>query len=92
MSSRPAIRLRPKTDPRPIRRGFPWVYDNQLVTDRRTRALEPGSIAVLLGAATGRDGIGGASVLASASFDEESGTLLGVSDSARKRHREYRGP
>ncbi|MGF1665723.1 MAG: phosphoribosylformylglycinamidine synthase subunit PurL [Acidimicrobiia bacterium] len=32
-----------------------------------------GSIAVLLGNATGRDGIGGASVLASASFDEESG-------------------
>ncbi|MCI0544003.1 MAG: AIR synthase related protein, partial [Actinobacteria bacterium] len=33
-------------------------------------AGEPGSIAVLLGKATGRDGIGGASVLASASFDE----------------------
>ena len=32
-----------------------------------------GNIAVLLGNATGRDGIGGASILASASFDEESG-------------------
>jgi phosphoribosylformylglycinamidine synthase len=32
----------------------------------------PGTAAVLLGRATGRDGIGGASVLASASFDEES--------------------
>ena len=32
-----------------------------------------GNIAVLLGAATGRDGIGGASILASASFDEASG-------------------
>jgi len=32
-----------------------------------------GNIALLLGAATGRDGIGGASILASASFDEESG-------------------
>jgi len=32
----------------------------------------PGSAAVLLGKATGRDGIGGASVLASASFDDES--------------------
>jgi phosphoribosylformylglycinamidine synthase len=31
-----------------------------------------GSVAVLLGNATGRDGIGGASVLASASFDESS--------------------
>ena len=47
MSSRPVIRLLPKTDPRPIRRGFPWVYTNQLVTDRRTKALEPGSIATL---------------------------------------------
>ncbi len=34
-------------------------------------AGEPGNVAVLLGNATGRDGIGGASVLASASFDEE---------------------
>jgi phosphoribosylformylglycinamidine synthase len=37
-------------------------------------AGDEGSIAVLLGNATGRDGIGGASVLASASFDEESGS------------------
>lgn len=33
----------------------------------------PGTVAVLLGATTGRDGIGGASVLASASFDETAG-------------------
>ena len=33
-----------------------------------------GNIAVLLGASTGRDGIGGASVLASAGFDEASST------------------
>src|SRR5690606_9274319 len=33
-------------------------------------AGEAGNVAVLLGSATGRDGIGGASVLASASFDE----------------------
>ena len=36
-------------------------------------AGEPGTVAILLGKATGRDGIGGASVLASASFDDESG-------------------
>jgi 23S rRNA (cytosine1962-C5)-methyltransferase len=41
------VRLRPKIDPRPLRRGFPWVYADQLVTDRRTKALEPGSFAVL---------------------------------------------
>ncbi|MGH8871483.1 MAG: phosphoribosylformylglycinamidine synthase subunit PurL [Acidimicrobiia bacterium] len=35
-------------------------------------AGKPGTVAILLGGATGRDGIGGASVLASASFDDES--------------------
>jgi len=34
------------------------------------RAERPGDLAVLLGAKTGRDGIGGASVLASATFEE----------------------
>src|SRR6056297_3768549 len=43
----PVIRLKPKTDARAIRHGAPWVFDNELVTDRRTRALAPGSIAVL---------------------------------------------
>lgn len=47
MSDRPVIRLRPKIDPRPLKRGFPWVYDNQLVTDRRTKALAPGSVVTL---------------------------------------------
>ncbi len=47
MTSRPVIRLRPKTDPRPLKRGFPWVYANQLVTDRRTRSLPPGTIVTL---------------------------------------------
>ncbi|MEM7752346.1 MAG: class I SAM-dependent rRNA methyltransferase [Pseudomonadota bacterium] len=45
--TRPTIRLRPKVDPRPLKRGFPWVYANQLVTDRRTRALPPGNIVTL---------------------------------------------
>ena len=39
--ARPTIRLRPKSNPRAIRHGFPWVYDNELVTDRRTKALAP---------------------------------------------------
>jgi phosphoribosylformylglycinamidine synthase len=42
----------------------------QLVT---RAASGVGNVAVLLGAATGRDGIGGASILASAAFDEASG-------------------
>lgn len=43
----PVIRLKPKTDPRRIRRGFPWVYDNEIVTDRRSRSIPPGTVAVL---------------------------------------------
>ncbi|MFU8835948.1 RSP_2647 family RNA methyltransferase [Roseovarius autotrophicus] len=43
----PVIRLLPKTDARAIRHGSPWVFDNELVTDRRTRALAAGTIAVL---------------------------------------------
>ncbi|MFB9149467.1 RSP_2647 family RNA methyltransferase [Roseovarius ramblicola] len=43
----PMIRLRPKANARAIRHGAPWIFDNEIVTDRRTRALPPGSIAVL---------------------------------------------
>ncbi len=43
----PIVRLRPKTDARRLRHGFPWVYANQLVTDRRTRSLAAGTIARL---------------------------------------------
>ncbi|SDK50248.1 RSP_2647 family RNA methyltransferase [Aliiruegeria lutimaris] len=43
----PVIRLRPKADARAMRHGFPWVYSDELVTDRRTKALAPGSIARL---------------------------------------------
>ncbi|OSP55297.1 RSP_2647 family RNA methyltransferase [Pseudoruegeria sp. SK021] len=37
----------PRTDARRIRFGFPWVYDNEMVVDRRTKSLEAGSLAVL---------------------------------------------
>ena len=45
--SLPVLRLKPKTKPQAIRRGYPWVYANEVVTDRRTRALAPGTVAVL---------------------------------------------
>ena len=41
------VRLIPKAKPQVIRHGFPWVYANELVVDRRTRALMPGTLAVL---------------------------------------------
>jgi 23S rRNA (cytosine1962-C5)-methyltransferase len=44
---RPVIRLKPKANARAIRRGAPWVFDNELVLDRRTKALAPGTIARL---------------------------------------------
>lgn len=37
----------PKANARAIRHGFPWVYANELVTDRRTRKLAPGTLALL---------------------------------------------
>ncbi|MEL7096463.1 MAG: RlmI/RlmK family 23S rRNA methyltransferase, partial [Pseudomonadota bacterium] len=46
-SSFPVVRLRPNVRPQAIKRGAPWVYDNELVTDRRTKALQSGAIAVL---------------------------------------------
>lgn len=41
------VRLKPKANARAIRHGAPWVYANEVVTDRRTKALVPGALAVL---------------------------------------------
>ncbi|WP_445810286.1 RSP_2647 family RNA methyltransferase [Yoonia sp.] len=46
-SDRAIVRLIPKAEARAIRHGYPWVYANELVTDRRTRGLPAGSIALL---------------------------------------------
>jgi 23S rRNA (cytosine1962-C5)-methyltransferase len=45
--ARPVVRLRPKAEARAIRHGFPWVYADELVLDRRTQGLAPGTLAVL---------------------------------------------
>ncbi|MEM5474829.1 class I SAM-dependent rRNA methyltransferase [Pacificibacter sp. AS14] len=45
--SLPTIRLNPKANARAIRHGSPWVFDNELVVDRRTKNLTPGAIARL---------------------------------------------
>lgn len=44
---RPVVRLRPKAEARAIRHGFPWVYADELVLDRRTQGLAAGALAVL---------------------------------------------
>ncbi|MFT6912561.1 MAG: 23S rRNA (cytosine1962-C5)-methyltransferase [Paracoccaceae bacterium] len=43
----PIVRLRPNADARAVRHGFPWVYSDELVVDRRTKAMAPGTLAVL---------------------------------------------
>lgn len=45
--SRAHVRMKPKSNARAIRHGFPWVYSNELVTDRRTKKIAPGTLAVL---------------------------------------------
>ena len=47
MTDLPVIRLKPKAEARAIRHGFPWVFSDELVTDRRTKAIAPGSFARL---------------------------------------------
>lgn len=47
MTDLPILRLKPKANARALRHGFPWVYANEAVTDRRTKSLMPGSLAVL---------------------------------------------
>ncbi len=44
--ARPVIRLRPKAGRR-LAAGAPWVYADEIVMDRRTKALAPGAVAVL---------------------------------------------
>ncbi len=44
---RPRIRLKPKANARGLRHGFPWVYANEIVADRRTRKIPTGALAVL---------------------------------------------
>lgn len=45
--SRPVLRMKPKMDTRRIRFGAPWVWANELVLDRRSKKLAPGTIARL---------------------------------------------
>lgn len=47
MKEMPILRLKPKANARALRHGFPWVYANEAVTDRRTKGLMPGTLAVL---------------------------------------------
>lgn len=41
------VRLLPKSKPQVIRHGFPWIFANELVMDRRTKGLAPGNIVLV---------------------------------------------
>ena len=45
--SLPIVRLRPNAKPQVIRHGFPWVFANEVVMDRRTKGLSHGGLVVL---------------------------------------------
>lgn len=40
---RPVVRLKRKADAQALRHGRPWAYGDDIVLDRRTKAIEPGS-------------------------------------------------
>ncbi|MEM7490731.1 MAG: RlmI/RlmK family 23S rRNA methyltransferase, partial [Pseudomonadota bacterium] len=46
-AARPILRLKPKADARRVRHGYPWINADDVVADRRTRGLPPGTVAVL---------------------------------------------
>jgi 23S rRNA (cytosine1962-C5)-methyltransferase len=43
----PVLRLKPKADARRIRHGHPWAWGDELVLDRRSKAVPAGALAVL---------------------------------------------
>ncbi|MEM7439007.1 MAG: class I SAM-dependent rRNA methyltransferase [Pseudomonadota bacterium] len=47
MTDHPIVRLRPKISATRFRHGHPWAYDNELVLDRRTKKVAPGTIVEL---------------------------------------------
>lgn len=98
----PIVRLRPKAEARAIRHGFPWVYSDELVTDRRTQALPAGALALLedaerrpLGLVT----VNTASRIIARVLDRDPGAVLGrdwfsarLSRALALRSRLYDGP
>lgn len=58
----PILRMKPKADARRIRHGHPWAWSDELVLDRRARAVPDGALAVLEDSDRQQLGVGIASV------------------------------
>ena len=77
----PVVRLSPRAEARAIRHGFPWVYAGELVLDRRTKALPPGSMAVLQeaeGRALGVVTVNPGSKIAARMMDADPAAVIGA--------------
>lgn len=46
----PVIRMRPNKSAQKVRFGYPWIYSDEVVLDRRSRSIAPGTIVELQGA------------------------------------------
>lgn len=55
MSHHPLLRVNPKQVAR-LKAGAPWVYSNEVVMDRATKALKPGTLVDVAGERDGRFG------------------------------------
>lgn len=62
LSPLPVLRLKPRADARSIRHGHPWAWADDLVLDRRARAVPAGALAVLEDAERQPLGLGVATV------------------------------
>lgn len=47
MPARPVVRLKPKAESTALRQGRPWAYGDDIVLDRRTKALDAGTLVQL---------------------------------------------
>ena len=74
MTERPIVRLLPKVPAQSLRWGAPWVYADQVVMDRRTRAIPAGEVVVVEDAARtplGAAAFNGASKIALRMLDRD---------------------
>ena len=55
----PTVRLRPNAAAQAIRQGFPWIYNNELVLDRRSKKLPAGSVVIVEDSERRPIGLGG---------------------------------
>ena len=42
------LRLRAGIEAKKFRYGYPWIYSNDIISDRRTKSITPGAFATLV--------------------------------------------